>query len=106
MIDFGVAYDKLAQFETADEIAEYFRGEGIKGSCGLYSSCAIAVWMTKTTGRMAHVSTSDIWVIGEQSPIGDRVTLNHTDAMMDFVYHFDHGHYPDLIDKKEPGYQS
>lgn len=44
MIDFQVAYDKLAQFETAEELADFFKYEGITGYKKQAKHCPIANW--------------------------------------------------------------
>lgn len=49
MIDFQVAFDKLAQFQTADEIADFLNVEEIKAIPGDANSCAISAWMKRTT---------------------------------------------------------
>src|SRR5712672_842872 len=51
MIDPVVAYDKLSNFETAEEIREYFQECGIRGVKGRNDSCAIAQWLIETTGE-------------------------------------------------------
>src|SRR5712671_1520972 len=51
MIDPIVAYDKLSNFETAQEIREYFQECGIKADRSSSSSCAISEWFKETTGE-------------------------------------------------------
>lgn len=94
MIDFGVARDKLAWMETADELADFFRHEGIKATPGCSDSCAIAVWMQNQTGdKDVRVSHADMWV----GCYGEGAFAEHTKAMKQFTVAFDSGAFPDLI---------
>lgn len=91
MIDFHVAFDKLASMESADEIAGYFRYEGIKGIPKQHDSCAIAVWMSQQTG--GKISVSDI-VRELKVPSNQAIT---TKPMLAFIRKFDSLDYPELI---------
>lgn len=97
MIDFTVAYDKLAQFETANEIAEYLKDCGIKANKREPNSCAISMWMNQQTGLL--IRTGTFWTRVTADERGN-VTLAKeylTDAMTDFVIKFDKGKYPELV---------
>ena len=103
MIDFDVAYDKLASLETADEIADLFRDYGIKAVPQEARACAITVWMEGMTGL--HISTgvkSMKIVIPEAGDPLDYKSIastlrQHSPAMEHFVAKFDSREYPDLI---------
>lgn len=92
MIDPIVAYDKLAQFETEDEIAEFLYEVGIKGRRALANSCAISEYMAQMTGRKFSTCNT-IETIEE--PIK---TFRLTSAIDDFITSFDDNKYPELVD--------
>lgn len=103
-----VAWDKLSNFKTAQEIREYFQSENIKAFRAAHDSCAIAQWLINTTGEQ-KVSVSSKICIG-QTPttrlLFDGKTLvdtyewnnifPHTEASLTFIQSFDHGEYPEL----------
>lgn len=100
MIDFMVAHDILAGFETADEIAQFLIGQGVKAFIGSATSCAISKWMKDVTGNDSIVTTYGS--IGYRTE-GTRERLScteiegNTDAMADFVSNFDNRLYPTLV---------
>jgi hypothetical protein len=103
-IDVSVAHDKLTGFQSADELAEFFKQEGIQGSCGLATSCAIAKWMQQTTGRLIAVSKDEMW--DETDEDIDYLTakdklVKHNEVLSDFVFKFDRGYYPELVNDYE-----
>lgn len=106
MIDFRVAFDKLAQFETPDEIADFFRGEGLKAECSSSDKCAISQWMTSTTGKKVFTSICNMYLEPlcksrsnmDWETAKDSIELTY--AMRQFVYNFDSYQYPDLANKK------
>jgi hypothetical protein len=104
MIDFSVAYDKLAQFQTADELADFFRSEGLKAVPQSGTSCAISQWMTKTTGDLVYTTYYDINFKPEMASetmmkFGQVEAIeSNTPAMAEFARKFDNGQYPDLVD--------
>lgn len=107
MIDPVVAWDKLKNFETAQEIREYFQSEGVKAVKGDHKSCAIAQWLIDTTGNPS-VSVSSSVQIGISTvtrTLGDDIQFvrnqadhdfRHTPATLDFIEEFDNGGYPEL----------
>lgn len=98
MIAFEVARDKLLQFETADEIAAFLKSEGVKAMRAMSTSCAIADWMTTTTGEAVYVNHSEMW---RNSWSNGTIALHaHNPALGEFIQRFDHGYYPELI--KDP----
>lgn len=100
MIDFQVAFDKLAQFETADELAEFFQYEGIKAVQGDSNNCAISVWMKRTIEN-DHVFTNKFAITEYPENINDGASnkARTTQPMFDFIMYFDHGLYQELIQK-------
>lgn len=92
-IDPQVAFDKLTQFQTADELANYFRQEGITGNKSGALSCPIAQYMQRHTQNSVYVSlgyigtTNDTWLVKNSEPL------------VDFIRRFDSGLYPDLEDR-------
>ena len=105
MIDPGVAWDKLSNFETAEEIREYFQSEGIRAICGDNRSCAISQWFLNITG-VDYVSVASDIKIGNiihqdvngfiQTGLVYTNTFNHTPATLDFIDKFDAGEYLEL----------
>lgn len=81
---------ELHQFETADEIATFLEDEGIKGIIRGSSSCPLANFFSKR-GFDAAVCREHIYISGQN-------TFANTDALHNFVYNFDNGDYPQLID--------
>lgn len=108
MIDFGVAFDKLAQFETANDLADYLKSENVKGYKGDEDRCAIAVWLTDQTGDAVSVSgdyvsryfdfeddveeNMQLWEL-----LMEDNTRTPTPAMMEFISRFDDGDFPELV---------
>ena len=107
MIDFEVAYDKLAGLETADEIADLMRDYGIKAEPCESRKCAISVWMEGQTGL--SVSTNLAYtraiIVNRLDDDGMEYYIDHpgieekdhTEAMAKFIENFDTYKYPDLI---------
>lgn len=107
MIDFQVAFDKLASLESADEIADFFRYEGIKAVPANSRACAITVWMEKQTGL--NIATNSVVtrpvdvVLGNDGCPDYKEILGApyqhlTPTMAEFVFRFDCDHYPDLVE--------
>lgn len=111
MIAFRVAADKIAQFESADEIAAYLGEHGVRAvpECG--TDCAIARYMQGITGvRNVFVGTHAIFL---NPPIDTGLVdldaaedlYEHTPAMRAFVNRYDMGAYPELV-QASPGGRS
>ena len=100
MIDPQVAWDKLLNFDTAQELREYFQFEGVKGFRISVTECPIANWMTATTGLFTTVSGSiRVWVDANDSrnPMKSPVAeFSHTNVTKNFVKSFDQKKYPEL----------
>lgn len=99
MVDLQVAYDKLAQFETAEEIATFLRGYGIKAYRRKSTTCAVAMFLEQMTGSPVSVGPSSIGLA--QKP--GTIIVNNTKAIEQFIIRFDLGHYPDLIADDDNG---
>lgn len=100
MIDFQVAFDKLAQFETADELAEFFRYEGIKAIPWDSNNCAVSAWMKRTIGKESVYSST--YAVSEYDDNSKECIVNRartTLPMDDFIEKFDMYFYPELIQK-------
>lgn len=86
--------EKLAGFETAEQIRDFLVVEGIKATRGNPYSCAIAEYVyrgSEVPVRVSGVFTSSTSVLGF-------VTLGtHTDAMCEFIGNFDQNYYPELV---------
>lgn len=100
MIDPGVCFDKLAGFQTADEIADYFKGEGIQGQMQIETRCPIATYFYRHTDSL-FVSVGTIIELHTAHPSYDHAQSQWlaecTEAMNDFIQVFDEGEYPELI---------
>lgn len=102
MIDPGVAYDKLASMESADEIAEFFHDQGVQGTPCSASRCAISEWVRQSTTHDVSTGTAGIIVLRSNTAenTGTAVWYNTaenwplTEPMKDFIHKFDRGEYP------------
>lgn len=88
MIEPQVAFDKLAQFETSQDLANFLHAEGIKGYRKDANICPIATFMELQTGKMVGVSEDNIEHYNQ-----GRIDFcfENTQAMYDFVVDFDAG---------------
>lgn len=98
MIDFTVAFDKLAQFDTPDDIASYLESEGIKAYRGNASFCAVSNFISNLTGQEIETTCLSVVNIGD-SKKEFRLT---TTAMSEFIRRFDNGGYPELVQETDP----
>lgn len=97
MIDFQVAFDKLASLDCADEIALFLQEQGVKAYKAEPQKCAIAQWITDSTGLDEIYVDSisiDHWISDSEE---HQVLGSCTVAMGDFIVAFDDGKYPYLI---------
>lgn len=105
-VDLNVVIDKLHSFETAADLAEFFRGYGIVAQPRDASACAITKFVMEETG-LPFVRTNSFAIRfydAEEDYDGLELLkeFQHTKAMVQFVDNYDRGHYPDLI---KPGYE-
>ena len=100
MLDFQVAFDKLAQFETAGEIREFVSAGGYKGIPCAVSQCPIAAFLTQETGETVAVEPL---IIVRQTTLEDKLnqvsrpSYTPTHAMIHFINRFDDLEYPELV---------
>jgi hypothetical protein len=103
---------KLSAFQTAEDIREFLKVEGILAEERRPMHCAIAQYIHKETGQMVRVcrtetkapcedgtepliyfpTDSDFPKIAQFAEVG-----KHTSAMTTFIDNFDDGYYPDLV---------
>lgn len=95
MIDPQIAFDKLAQFTTANEVAEYLGYAGAQGVRGDWNNCPIANFMKNQTGRDMCATENRVWDYYDVN-----VRFASTDAMEDFVVRFDEGEFSSLEIRK------
>lgn len=104
-------FQKLADLPTAEAIRDFLVNEGIQAVKMDGTSCAIARYVSDSSGQEVHVGREEILVA---HPDGDVMVLVHnpggtdfikhtravlhenTSAMHDFIRHFDSGEYPEL----------
>lgn len=97
MIDFDVAYDKLAGLESAYDIADLFKDYGVKAVKGRSDMCAISVWIADQTGLEIMTNLSAVFVLNIEDGYANIVQRReNTNAMSKFVCEFDLGLHPDL----------
>lgn len=102
MADTSVVFDKLNGFETDDDLADFFRGYGIKAQPSNARSCAISQFVRMETGLPVSTSVSSVtvWTDLDESDLAYYGQL--TSAMESFIKKYDQGAYPDLV---EEGYE-
>lgn len=91
-------FNKVAAFETADEIRDFLVIEGVKAHRETSTSCALALYMRRSE-LTVHVfgDTTNVMVIGcDAWGNPDWVKQENTTAMEQFVHRFDNGQYPEL----------
>lgn len=91
-------FNKVAAFETADEIRDFLVTEGVKAHRQMSNSCALAQYMSRSELNV-HVfgDNTTAMVIGcDAWGNPGWVRQVNTTAMEQFVYRFDNGQYPEL----------
>lgn len=104
---------KLSAFQTAEDIREFLKGEGILAEQRRPMHCAIAQYIRKETGQMVRVCRTEtkapcedgtepliyfptdsalVAIIEKFAEVG-----KHTSAMTTFIDNFDDGYYPELV---------
>jgi hypothetical protein len=88
---------QLRAFGTADEIADFFRSEGVQGHRRELAACPIAVWVTNVMGPCEVNEEGISFTFCDRK--GMEIALNSvsTPAMREFVRRFDSDGYPDLV---------
>lgn len=89
---------------AADEIADLFRFEGIKGNHGA-NSCPVSEYLFKETGERYFVFVyARKCVNGVEDDFENAVELPR--SVRRFIGNFDAGCYPDLIKEEAPAWSS
>lgn len=88
--------NKVAAFETAQEIREFLAGEGVKADLEGSTSCALAVYLSRESGCNVSVGLETMSTFNDTFTDFLKVGT-HTDAMSCFVCNFDRGLYPELV---------
>ncbi len=84
----------LAQLgSSSEEIAESLRKAKVVGHKENCHTCPLAIWLM-CVGRMSNVSVEEDCVSACYA--NERYSENLAEALMQFIEHFDKGHYPDL----------
>lgn len=97
MADISVVADKLQGFESADDLAEFFRGYGIIAQPMNARACAITKFVEVETGEKNVITTTTAVIIEDED--GEEIySLRNTEAMAAFIKAYDTGTYPDLIE--------
>lgn len=98
MTDLSVVIEKLQSFEIADDLADYFRGYGIKATPRNPFACPIAQYVEKETGLSGVVTGA--CSVRIENEYGEQLEVfTHSDAMIDFVERYDKGSYLDLVEE-------
>lgn len=95
MYDVQVLIDKLIQFKTAKEIANFLEEQGIQGTRKNPFVCPLAQYFTSLTGYEASFGFSGGRVY-LQRPKQDYI-IKCTNAMTSFIFGFDGNKYPNLV---------
>lgn len=99
MIDFDVAHEKLASLETAGELADLFRGYGVKARMRDANNCAISHWMRDQTGKEVFTNGASVRAVDTNYHSVVGMERDNTRAMKDFIALYDAGHYMDLVEE-------
>lgn len=100
MVDLTVACDKLLGFETVEDVAGYFKHEGVQGLRGGSDSCVVAQWLQAQTGEDYNVSCLGVWNNAVQAE--DIVEFPRDSALSEFIRQFDRGAFPALTSGADP----
>lgn len=103
MIDPQVAFDKIASFETVQEVRKFLQYEGITGLPAMAAQCPISNYMTGLTGR-PFVTYRTIHTSAE-TPGWTRDThwvVQTPPVLFEFIESFDAGLFPELVSQEVP----
>lgn len=98
----GPYAEKIGALETAGQIRDFLVAEGVKGVRREANACAIAQYVTVSTGQRVAVDGNGISAYHEEGALScpwapAREVLQHLTApMCDFITNFDRGDYPEL----------
>lgn len=92
--------DKLAAFQTAQEIRDFLVDEEIKAHPVQARACAIAMYVSRGSGEQVSVARSlGVCLAGfVEDRVGKLTEVGAcTPAMREFIANFDNGRYPELM---------
>lgn len=93
------AVAKLSRLETAEEMAQFFKAEGITGQAAHASKCPVAQWLQREIGS-PRVRVSATISIGHAN--GTTTVMDSPTVVGDFFRAFDKGAFP-YLRKAIPG---
>lgn len=96
--------EKLSGMDSADNIGEFLRTEGITGSTNSRLHCVVAEFIREKTGVHAVVTAPLVTVWETQDGVfltGTQSTLRPSHNLTHFITMFDLGRYPELISKEK-----
>ncbi len=103
-VDFQVAFEKLMNFETSEDIRGFFQDMGITGVTKSSTFCPIANWFKETTD-VGHIMVGGLLYtpghgLNDNGQISeaDKSYFYLSQASLHFMANFDNGDYPELID--------
>ena len=106
MADFRTVMDKLHSFDSADDLAEFLRGYGVKAEPSNAKACAISKFVEMETDVPSGniTTTTEAVTLSVRHVDYDDYEFNedldvvfHNEALIEFVRAFDRGAYPDLV---------
>lgn len=95
MLDPDVVFDKLAGFQTANELADYLKSENCQGYMQIETLCPIARYFYQHTS-MPLVNVGEFVSISQYDQV-DEWQKECTETMKEFIQEFDNYTYPALV---------
>lgn len=97
--------EKLAGFETAEQIRSFMVNEEVKAIRRRSDSCAVAEYVRRESGQKVSVRGGAVHTPCRLLSVtthedGEEIKRN-TPAMREFILNFDNGDYPELVDPKK-----
>ena len=90
------ALSELARLKTAEDVAAFFRAEGITGTWCVGSLCPVAKYIrSRVEIESVVVGMTTVVVSGTEY-----ARMHVPEVVSQFVYHFDRGRWPDLIEER------
>lgn len=100
MIAVEVLVDKLNSFQSPQEIADFFKGIGIKGNPGETRSCVISNWIMQESEEEFVTTSTAIKVWNGYYEDDDNLKAKYytSESVCNFITRFDNQHYPELVE--------
>lgn len=106
---FLLGHERLAEFHSPEQVADFFHGLGIRGVRGDGNACPQQRFLQGCVGEIGHVTgaayAATYWPYAVLSGFGTvslndtaRVVCTNTPAVETFVRWFDLGAYPNLAE--------